>query len=166
MRSALLPGKTVVDEYDGIYYSTFPGEKKGRKVVRKELTVCARLINELVRKLMQDFPGFPEQPFFRHPKRFNRVKEGDIYGQHYLAKWWKRACKNLGVEGVPLYRGTKHSTVSALGDDFTPEEIKQATGHVSAAFERYFRPDSKNRKMIYAKAQGGSNTVSLKEARE
>jgi len=36
-------------------------------------------------------------------------------------------------------RGTRHSTATALGQICTPEEVKDATGHTSKAFERYFQ---------------------------
>jgi integrase len=122
---------------------------------------------ELAQQLMQEYPGFSEQPFFRHPRKLNRAAEGSQYGKHYWAKWWNRACQNLGITGVPLYRGTKHSTVSALGDHFTPEQIKMATGHsTNRAFERYYRRDSRDRKLIYAVANCGDNMVGFKKAEE
>jgi integrase len=60
---------------------------------------------ELVRQMKEDFPGFPDQFFFRHPGGVNRAKAGDRYGKHYFSKWWNRACKNVGVEGVPSVSG-------------------------------------------------------------
>jgi hypothetical protein len=64
-----------------------------------------------------------------------------------LNRWWSRACAELGVSGVTLYPGTKHSTVTALGAVLTPEEIKRGgTGHqTSAAFERYLLPDMRDK---------------------
>ena len=88
---------------------------------------------------LKGFPrGLPELYFFRH-SHSRGVKKGSKFGNGYLYKWWKRACANLGVEGVDLYGGTRHSTVTALGKICTPEEVKDATGHVSEAFERYFQ---------------------------
>ena len=53
-----------------------------------------------------------------------------------------KACDNLGIKGVDLYGGTKHSTATAPGEFLTPEEIKRGgTGSASnKAFERYFQP--------------------------
>ena len=53
-----------------------------------------------------------------------------------------KACDNLGVKGVDLYGGTKHSTATALGEFLTPEQIKRdGTGSATnKAFERYFQP--------------------------
>jgi hypothetical protein len=59
-----------------------------------------------------------------------------------ITQWWNQACKNLNIEGVDLYGGTKHSTVTVLGQVLTPEQIQRAvTGHVSNAFRRYMLPD-------------------------
>ena len=60
----------------------------------------------------------------------------------YLKMWWDRACKNLGVEGVGLYGGTKHTVATALGQVLTPEEIKRGgTGsRTNKAFDRYYQP--------------------------
>ena len=56
-------------------------------------------------------------------------------------KWWMRACANLGIEGVDLYGGTRHSTASALASVLDPSEIKtHGTQHTTnKAFERYFQ---------------------------
>lgn len=83
--------------------------------------------------------GLPHLYFFRHPEGVSGITPGTKFGVHYLWKWWKRACQNLGIEGVDLYGGTRHSTVTALGKICTPEQVKDATGHASKAFERYFQ---------------------------
>jgi len=75
-------------------------------------------------------------PFFRH-------YSGRKFGPAYLWKWWNRACGNLGIEGVTLYPGTKHSSVTAARFALSPEEIKRyVTGHTSAAFDRYLLVDA------------------------
>ena len=70
------------------------------------------------------------------------VKAGEQFGPKYFKKWWDKACANLGIEGVDLYGGTKHSTATALGELLTPEQIKRGgTGSATnKAFERYFQP--------------------------
>ena len=96
------------------------------------------LLQEDIEYLRAQPTGFPDLWFFRH-SHSKGVKKGSKFGNGYLYKWWKRACANLGIEGVDLYGGTRHSTVTALGKICTPEEVKDATGHVSEAFERYFQ---------------------------
>jgi hypothetical protein len=57
-----------------------------------------------------------------------------------LWKAWHKACFNLGIEGVDLYGGTRHSSATDLRKYFSPEQIKQATMHsTNKAFERYFQ---------------------------
>jgi len=122
---------------------------------------------EMVRQVKEQFPGFGEQYFLRHSKGFNRVKEGDRYGQHYLAKWWDRACKELGIEGVPLYRGTKHSSATALCDaGYSREDVKQVTGHsTNEAFDRYIGGTESRVRAMVAKA-AKRNTVQFQEQGE
>jgi integrase len=91
---------------------------------------------ELIRAVPRGFPGLY---FFRHEGGVQGSHQGQQFGPKLLRMWWNRACKIVGVEGVPLYPGTRHSTVTALGDELTPEQIKAGTGHsTNKAFERYF----------------------------
>lgn len=101
-------------------------------------------------ELLNSIPaGDPEQPFFRH-------NSGQPFGPTFLYDTWKRACKNLGIEGVDLYGGTRHSSVRALRHTHTPEQIKWATLHrTNAAFERYFSVDSEYLTNVYQQAEGG-----------
>ena len=93
---------------------------------------------QLFRQLPRSFPGMP---VFRHEKGNGAAKPGAKYGRFYFWKWWTRACKQLGIEGVDLYGGTRHSGATALGRFFSEEEIqKSGTYHKSnEAFARYFQ---------------------------
>ena len=95
-------------------------------------------ITEEDANLIKQFPtGLPHLYFFRHERGQHAGKR---FGKDLLYKYWKRACANLGIEGVDLYGGTKHSTVRAMREFLRPDEIKQSTGIVSnKAFERYFQ---------------------------
>ena len=95
--------------------------------------------------------GLPDMYFFRHVKGVSGVAAGAKFGSRYLYKYWKKACYELNVEGVDLYGGTRHSTVTALSEHFTPEEVKGATGHTSKAFERYFQNKQARAKKVTAK---------------
>ena len=91
--------------------------------------------------------GLPALPFFRHPAGTRGcARAGEAFGSAFLYKLWLRACKNLGLmrsETLPicdLYAGTRHSTITALGEVMSPEEIQQASGHrTGAAFVRYMQ---------------------------
>jgi len=102
---------------------------------------------ELVRSLPRGLPGLP---FFRHVKGIKGCRAGEGFGERYFYKWWVKACERLGIEGVDLYGGTRHSSAIALRQYRTPEEIKRATMHsTNKAFERYFRIESDDLRSIY-----------------
>ena len=118
------------------------------------------MLDEDVVVFKQLNPGFPRSIFFRHDIGKGGVKKGQRYGQKFFYKWWKRACNNLGVEGVDLYGGTRHSSAIALRQHFTPEQIKQGTMHqTNKAFERYFRIEADDVRNIY---QAATNNISIK----
>ncbi|CCK79426.1 uncharacterized protein TOL2_C12630 [Desulfobacula toluolica Tol2] len=115
----------------------FPDTKEGIPKFIHLLPEHADLIREI-----RGPKGMPDMYFFRHVKAKPSVKAGTRFGQKQFRMWWNRACKNLNIEGVDLYGGTKHSTVTALGQVLTPEQIQRGvTGHISDAFKRYMLPD-------------------------
>ena len=100
--------------------------------------------------------GLHDLPFFRHNEASakrgggKKAKAGDVFGKKYLYRWWKRACKNLGIKDVDLYGGTKHSSATALADYFSPEQIIKATMHeTNDAFKRYCQVRPEHVKKIY-----------------
>lgn len=100
--------------------------------------------------------AIPSLPFFRHERRkgvgqWHRERTGGRFGKDYLWKWWRDACRNLGIEDVSLYPGTRHTTVVALSDEgYTPEEIMEhGTQHAtSKAFHRYFHQKVEKKKAV------------------
>ncbi|MGD9354527.1 MAG: hypothetical protein PVI72_16495, partial [Desulfobacterales bacterium] len=116
-----------------------PHPKEGSKKQGK----FAHLDDEDI-ELLKRFPRSinPDFYFFRHVSGRSGVNAGEQFGPKYFKKWWDKACANLGIEGVDLYGGTKHSTATALGELLTPEQIKRGgTGSATnKAFERYFQP--------------------------
>jgi integrase len=150
------------------YFNLRPGEllnikegdidlKQGEIIIphpKEKRPKIVYLLNEDV-ELLRSFPrGLPELYFFRHVKGISGVKAGDRFGDKYLYKWWKKACTNLGIEGVDLYGGTRHSTVRELRKYRTPEEIRLGSMHsTNKAFERYYRADPDDYRGIYRDAQ-------------
>jgi integrase len=107
-------------------------------------------------ELVKSFPrALPHLYFFRHAKRKGvKICKAGRFGKDYFYKWWKTACSNLGIEGVDLYGGTRHSSARSLREFCSPEQIKKATMHsTNAAFERYFRVELDDVKMIYQKTR-------------
>lgn len=107
-------------------------------------------------EIFKTFPkGLPDLYFFRNNPNQKGTKAGKRFNVHLFYDYWKRACRNLGVEGVDLYGGTRHSSARALRKHRTPEQIKLATGHkTSKAFERYFTVDDDYLREIYQDASG------------
>ena len=97
----------------------------------------AYLLDEDVEFLASLPRGLPDLYFFRHRSPGQGRVVGKQWGKNYLYKLWKKACRNLGIEGIDLYGGCRHSTATNLAKFATPEEVRDATGHASAAFERY-----------------------------
>ena len=129
----------------GVAFIAHPKEKKPKTVPLIEEDV------ELLRSLPR---GLPDLFFFRHVSGVSGAKAGQRFGEKYFYKWWKRACDNLGVEGVDLYGGTRHSSARALRKFRSPEEIKRATMHsTNKAFERYFQIELEDIKTIYAETK-------------
>ena len=94
-------------------------------------------------------PALLDTSFFRHLKSKKGTRAGKQFGPKYFKVWWDKACQNVGIKGVDLYGGTKHSTVAALGQVITPEQIQRgATGHASDAFKRYMLPDVNEARLV------------------
>ncbi len=119
--------------------------------------------------------GLPDLYFFRHIEVKGVEGRGIIAGKHfgkdYFWLWWKKACKNLGIEGVDLYGGTRHSTTTALGEHFTKDELKgSGTFHkTNKAFERYMQNKHNESKKVYAKVQelkGKAKVVDFKKKKK
>lgn len=122
------------------------------------------LINEDVELLKSMPKGFPKQYFFRHDKirKGVHLKNRDQFGEKYWYKWWKKACEELNIEGVDLYGGTRHSTVTRLGQHYSPEDIMQdgSEHSTSKSFMRYFhRHASQKKEMHHTARHGRGDTV-------
>ena len=145
------PGEMVrlkegdINRAEGYFVIPHPKEKKPKPVPMIQRDI--ELVNSLPR-------SFPEMPFFRHETR-KGVQGGGAFSPQLPAKWWKRACKNLGVEGVSFYPGTRHSSAMALKQHFSPEQIRRGMTHsTSEAFMRYLRVDFTEVRGIYEQAGG------------
>ncbi|MBU0484832.1 MAG: hypothetical protein KKB30_10000 [Proteobacteria bacterium] len=106
-------------------------------------------------KILDSLPiGLPDLSFFRHVQGVSGVAAGKPFGEKYFYKWWKKACDNLGIEGVDLYGGTRHSSVTALRKVCSPEQIKIGTMHsTNKAFDRYFQPGMDDALDVYKHTQ-------------
>ncbi len=163
---AIRPGELLevrekdIDLARGYLFIPHPKEGRPKWVPMTEDDV------ERARLLKEAYQGFAEQHFFRSCKGEEGVAPDVPFNLKRLYKWWKKACANVGVEGVDLYGGTRHSSATALRHDFTPEQIKRATMHsTNQAFERYYQTDGEELRKIYAAVQTG-NAVPFRKAEE
>ena len=140
-----------IDLGNGYLFIPHPKEKKPKMVPLLEEDV----------EVIRSFPrGVPALPFFRHVAGISGTRENAPFGARYLYKWWLKACGNLGIEGVDLYGGTRHSSAKALRQFCSPEEIKRATMHsTNKAFERYFQIESDDLRTIYGKTRGAKKAL-------
>ena len=107
---------------------------------------------KLISTLMSNFPN---NYFFRHEHGRGGNRPGSKFGKGYLYRWWKKACRNLGITGVDLYGGCRHSSAIDLRKTRTPEEVKRATGHATnQAFERYLQIQEDELRELYADTRG------------
>lgn len=149
---SIRPGEMIrlregdIDTGNKYLYFPHPKERKFKSVPIRQEDV----------NVLESFKmSFPAMPFFRH-------ENGRPFGEKYFYKWWIKACKNLGIEGVDLYGGTRHSSVRALRKYRTPEEIKEAAmSATNKAFERYM--GQANDEDILSIYQQAAEVMPLKE---
>lgn len=130
------------------------GDESGKKIY---------LLDEDVALIKSFPPALPHLYFFRHPKSRKGLQGhlvGARFGKRILYKWWDAACRDLGIQGVPIYPGTRHSSVTALGQHFSPEEVMAGSGHkTSKAFMRYFSIAAESKKQVSLVARKGDQKV-------
>ena len=86
-----------IDREQGLLIVPSPKEKRPKIVP---------LIQDDV-DLLKSIPrGLPELYFFRHGEGVSGATAGSQFGKRYFYKWWKRACNNLGIDGVTLWWNT------------------------------------------------------------
>jgi len=102
----------------------------------------AHLWPEEIEVLKSFPPSIPALPFFRHPVGISGIKAGTPFGPVYFNRWVGRACDDLGVQRIGLYALVKHSTMTALSTQLTPEQIRRGgSKHTSRAMEKYLLPE-------------------------
>ena len=145
-------------------YLVFPDPGQTKEGKWKEVP----LVDEDV-EILRTFPlSTKAMPFFRHLQAGRGVKLNQQYGSNHFYDIWKKACKNLNIEGVDLYGGTKHSTVTALANKYSPEEIQErGTGHLSKAFLRYLDTSDEQSRQLYQDAvPRKTNVLEFKKVKE
>jgi integrase len=162
---AVRPGELIGIQEKHIRYSDgiiiVPHVKDKKPKVIYLLDEDIELLNSIPR-------GLPDLHFFRHPAGISGCKAGQKFGPRYLYKWWIKACNNLGVAGVDMYGGTRHSTASALATVLDPSEIKtHGTQHsTNKAFERYFQRKASHSLKVSKAVTGLQQVYNIKDGVE
>lgn len=104
-----------------------------------------RLVDEhldLISELKNECPALAPTPFFRHVE--TRWVRADMpFGEKFFYKQWKKACGALGIEGLDLYGGTRHTMTTAIAIAEGTEAAREFNQNMtSKAFERYCQAQS------------------------
>ena len=106
--------------------------------------------------------SFGELYFFRHIEGRGGNAPNTKFGKGYLYKYWKKACANLGVDGVDLYGGCRHSSAVDLRKRHSPEAIKRATmTATNEAFNRYLEVTGDELRGLYADTKTDNKVITL-----
>lgn len=89
------------------------------------------------KKLQKEYAALPDIPFFRHVAGISGCVANEKFGDKYLYKWWVKACEQIGLEGVPLYPGTKHTTATETAKMLGTDKARSVSGLTNKAFDRY-----------------------------
>jgi integrase len=131
---------------------------RGHLIVRdtKERNTKIVPLTDKDQALLKELPlAFnPAMPFFRHDGHRGHTKDGGRFSRKMIWAAWKRACARLGVEGVDLYGGTKHSTAVGVRELLGYEEVRKMTGHTTnKAFDRYIQLQGEALRGLYSRRE-------------
>ena len=123
------------------------------------------LIDEDIDYLKNQPTAFPELFFFRYLKKIPGLPHSQVgkqFGMALLKKWWGRSCKNLGIEGVSLYPGTRHSTLTDVAEKYGYQTAKDLSGHTtSKSLDRYLVLPREGKKDLYSYVRSGKEKVKV-----
>jgi len=110
---------------------------------KKNQSKTVRLLaehNEIIKRIQAKSPALPHTPFFRHEGGIKGTLPGKPYGKKYFYKWWVKACASLGISGLDLYAGTRHTSATETAVKFGKDAAKSALGNTSnKSIERYIQ---------------------------
>lgn len=108
---------------------------------RKNKLKKTRLLDqhiETIAELKSRYPALPGVLFFRHHGGVQSVKPDQPFGPKYLKSRWDEACRVLGIEGLDLYGGTRHTTTTEIARRAGTVNARKASAHeTNKAFDRY-----------------------------
>ncbi|MFH1152802.1 MAG: hypothetical protein V1793_03205 [Pseudomonadota bacterium] len=112
----------------------YPTKRKNRLKKTRLLDHHIQILTEIKRQ----FPALPDVKFFRHHGGVQSVKPGEPFGPKYFRIHWNAACEKLGVQGLDLYGGTRHTTTTEIARRAGTVNARKASAHeTNSAFDRY-----------------------------
>lgn len=127
-----------IDLDSGFMYVHYPTKKKNSLL---SIRLAPEHV-EVFRDMKEQYPAMPNIKFFRHIGGISGVAKDAPFGEKYFYKAWNKACADLGIEGLDLYGGTRHTTTTEIGKMQGKESAKKYSGHrTNKAFERYCQMD-------------------------
>jgi integrase len=110
---------------------------------RKNQTKTIRLMDDhlvIVKELKRRYPAVPQTPFFRHVGGVKGTLPNKPYGKKYFYKWWIKACDVLGIKGLDLYAGTRHTSATQTARRLGKDAARAGLGNTSnKSIERYIQ---------------------------
>lgn len=123
-----------IDIEHGVITIQFPTKSKNK-------IKTVRLISEHVdffKEMKSRFPSVPELKFFRHHRGVRSQKPNTPFGPKYFKTKWDEACQKLGVHGLDMYGGTRHTSTTEIARLAGTQNAREATAHeTNKAFDRY-----------------------------
>nr|WP_319393321.1 hypothetical protein [uncultured Desulfobacter sp.] len=127
-----------IDLQSGMLFIHYPTKKKNSLLTVR----LAPDHVDIFAQLKKQYPALPTVIFFRHIAGIKGVKKDAAFGEKYFYKAWISACDKLGIEGLDLYGGTRHTTTTEIGKMQGKDAAKKHSGHrTNKAFERYCQMD-------------------------
>ena len=134
-----------IDVVEGVLTIERPSKSQRRrrpKVIR--LRLLGYHVDEF-RRMKAMYPAGPATLFFRHPPGIRGVQADDPFGKGFLYKKFKRACRDIGIDDLDMYGGTRHTTITAIGRAAGKTAARKHSGHdTDAAFDRYCQIDDES----------------------
>ena len=116
--------------------------------------------------LKEDWDMVKEDKLFGNDYFF-RYKNGVQYGKDFLYERIRKVLKELSFYGVKAYTVIRHSTITALSEFYTPEEIQKLFSlHLSNSIWHYLKYDDNKKQEIYARARGKMGEIGKEVASE
>ncbi|WP_320040804.1 hypothetical protein [uncultured Desulfobacter sp.] len=127
-----------IDLESGMLFIHYPTKKKNSLLTVR----LAPEHIEMFARLKGQYPAISNVFFFRHINGIKGVKKDAQFGEKYFYKAWIAACNKLGIDGLDLYGGTRHTTTTEIGKIQGKDAAKKHSGHrTNKAFERYCQMD-------------------------